>query len=60
MKGMKAVEFRIWSRSYAKHKGNFDALNKIRYSVRLLRAKQNTLDIFQYPLLPTDTKVKGK
>ena len=42
MKGMKAVEFRIWSRSYAKHKGNFDALNKIRDSVRLLRAKQNT------------------
>ena len=60
MKGMKAVEFRIWSRSYAKHKGNFDALNKIRDSVRLLRAKQNTLDIVQYPLLPTDTKVKGK
>ena len=60
MKGMKAVEFRIWSRSYAKHKGNFDALNKIRDSVRLLRAKQNTLDILQYPLLPTDTKVKGK
>lgn len=56
MKGMKAVEFRIWSRSYTKHKGNFDALNKIRDSVRLMREKQNTLDIFQYPL----PKEKGK
>jgi len=40
LKGMKAVEFRIWSRSYAKHKGNFYALNKIRSSVRLMREKK--------------------
>jgi hypothetical protein len=37
MKGMKAVEFRIWSRSYIKHKGNFDKLNKIRENIRVMR-----------------------
>lgn len=37
MKGMKAVEFRIWSRSYIKHKGDFQALTKIRNKVRLIR-----------------------
>ena len=37
-KGMKAVEFRIWSRSYIKHKGNFDELQKIRIIVRNLRS----------------------
>ena len=37
MKGMKAVEFRIWSRCYIKHKGKFDKLNKIRENVRAMR-----------------------
>lgn len=37
MKGMKAMEYRIWARSYVKHKGNFDKLNKIRENIRFLR-----------------------
>uniref|UniRef100_UPI0023F26224 homing endonuclease n=1 Tax=Leptographium procerum TaxID=100367 RepID=UPI0023F26224 len=37
MKGMKAVEFRIWARSYVKHKGDFDKLSKIRENVRAWR-----------------------
>lgn len=34
MKGMKSLEYRIWARSYVKHKGNFTQLNTI---LRLLR-----------------------
>lgn len=37
MKGIKAVEFRIWARSYVKHKGNYEKLNNIRENVRVLR-----------------------
>lgn len=37
-KGMKAVEFRIWARSYVKHKGNYEKLSKIREIVRNLRS----------------------
>ena len=37
MKGMKAVEFRIWSRSFVKYRGKFAELNKIRESVRVMR-----------------------
>ena len=37
-KGMKAVEFRIWSRSYVKHKGDFEKLYKIREIIRNLRS----------------------
>jgi len=29
MKGMKSVEYRIWARSYAKHKGNAAKLSEI-------------------------------
>jgi hypothetical protein len=39
MKGMKSVEYRIWSRSYIKYKGNFVKLNKIRDTIRKLRTK---------------------
>lgn len=39
MKGMKSVEYRIWSRSYTNDKGNFIALNKIRKNVRIMRTK---------------------
>lgn len=35
---MKAVEFRIWARSYVKHKGNLDKLQKIRIIIRNLRS----------------------
>jgi len=37
MKGMKTVEFRIWARSYVKHKGNYEKLKKIRDNVRVIR-----------------------
>ena len=37
MKGMKAVEFRIWSRSFVKHKGKFEELHKIRENIRVFR-----------------------
>ena len=37
-KGMKGVEFRIWARSYVKHKGKYEKLSKIRKLVRNLRS----------------------
>jgi hypothetical protein len=37
MKGIKAVEFRIWARSFVKHKGNFEELHKIRENIRVFR-----------------------
>ena len=39
MKGMKSLEYRIWSRSYRKYKGNYEKLNKIRTIIR--RIKKN-------------------
>ena len=45
MKGMKSVEYRIWSRSYVKHKGDFLALKKIRDTVRIMRKTYYNLDI---------------
>lgn len=48
MKGMKSLEYRIWARSYAKDKGNFLALNKIRNSVRVMKAKYITLNLTKY------------
>lgn len=38
MKGMKSVEFRIWARSYVKHKGNYEKLSNIREIIRNLRS----------------------
>jgi hypothetical protein len=43
MKGMKSVEYRIWSRSYVKHKGDFLSLNKIRNNVQIMKNKKYTL-----------------
>jgi hypothetical protein len=37
MKGVKSLEYRIWSRSYIKHKNNYDKLFKTRDLVRKLR-----------------------
>lgn len=37
MKGIKAVEFRIWARSYAKYKGQYVELHRIRENVRAFR-----------------------
>jgi hypothetical protein len=44
MKGMKSLEYRIWTRSYVKHKGDFVALKKIRNSVRIMKQKYSTLE----------------
>jgi hypothetical protein len=42
MKGMKSFEYRVWSRSYKKYKGNFIALNEIRNRIRYLaRSEKN-------------------
>lgn len=37
MKGIKAVEFRIWARSFVKYKGNHEKLQSIRENIRVLR-----------------------
>ena len=42
MKGMKSLEYRVWSRSYVKFKGNFIALNDIKNRVRLIRMSSRT------------------
>nr|AAC72264.1 COI i1 protein [Cyclocybe aegerita] len=43
MKGMKSIEYRIWSRAYVKHKGNFLALEKTRNLMRNMRSNRYTL-----------------
>jgi len=43
MKGMKSLEYRIWSRSYFKYKGDFESLTKIRTQMRDIRSKRYTL-----------------
>lgn len=37
MKGMKSVEYRIWARTYLKHKGNYARLQIIRQNMRVMR-----------------------
>ena len=37
MKGVKSLEYKIWSRSYIKYKGNYEKLSKIRDTVRKIR-----------------------
>jgi len=39
MKGMKAVEYRIWARSYYKDKGNYINLSKVRDILRKMKTK---------------------
>lgn len=39
MKSMKSLEYRIWARSYTKHKGDFDKLFIIRNILRKLKTK---------------------
>jgi hypothetical protein len=44
MKGMKALEFRIWARSFLKNKGDFEKLNevsKLIRNIRLIRLDNN-------------------
>lgn len=47
MKGMKSVEYRIWARSYYKHKGNYIKLVKIRDIIRNIRKKLLDISVFQ-------------
>lgn len=44
MKGMKSLEYRIWSRSYNNNKGDHDKLREIRNTVRKL--KKNLQEIY--------------
>ena len=48
MKGMKSVEYRIWARSYNKHKGNFEKLSVIKNIIRKLETK--LMEISDFPL----------
>jgi len=41
LKGMKSAEYRIWARSYIKHKGDYAALKKIQDRVRLMKKNNN-------------------
>lgn len=50
MKGMKSLEYRIWSRSYNKHKGDFMALDKIRNQVRTMKLNKYTLLDMNYKM----------
>ena len=47
MKGMKSVEYRIWARSYVKHKGNFSKLYSIRDIIRKLKTKLMEIKDFE-------------
>ena len=46
MKGMKSVEYKIWARSYVKHKGDFFELLKIRNLMRNLKKKLSDIKDF--------------
>lgn len=39
MKGMKSFEYRVWARSYIKHKGNYNKLANIRDNIRISKTK---------------------
>lgn len=39
MKGVKSLEYKIWSRSYVKHKGNYEKLSNIRDTIRKIRTQ---------------------
>ena len=41
--GMKSVEYRIWSRTYFKHKGNFEKLLNIQQQLRRIRNKHKEI-----------------
>ena len=34
MKGMKSFEYRVWARSYVKHKGDFTKLQEIKSKLK--------------------------
>lgn len=47
MKGMKSFEYRLWARSYNKHKGDFNKLHQIREIMRNTRKNLSGVDQFQ-------------
>jgi glucose uptake protein GlcU len=44
MKGLKSFEYRVWARSYVKHKGDFTKLNEIRNKIRIKKLDTNLLN----------------
>jgi hypothetical protein len=46
MKGMKAVEYQIWARSYYKDKGNYTNLSKVRDILRKMKTKLLDISYF--------------
>lgn len=48
MKGMKSVEYRIWARSYAKHKGDSPKLSEIRDILRKLKTRLLEISDFRH------------
>lgn len=48
MKGMKSVEYRIWARSYAKHKGDYFKLSEIRDIIRKLKTRLLEISDFNH------------
>nr|YP_010183834.1 hypothetical protein LI437_mgp35 [Coccidioides posadasii]QVG61957.1 hypothetical protein [Coccidioides posadasii] len=48
MKSMKSVEYRIWARSYTKHKGDFEKLFVIRNIIRKLKTKLMEINDFEF------------
>lgn len=47
MKGMKSFEYRVWARSYNKHKGNYNKLSSIRDNIRLAKTKLLEIPYFK-------------
>jgi hypothetical protein len=52
LKGMKSVEYRIWARSYNKHKGDFKSLDSIRNQMRTLRLQRSLEGSLRTPKEP--------
>ncbi len=44
---MKSVEYKIWAKSYGKHKGDFSKLSAIRDIIRKLKTKLMDIKDFQ-------------
>lgn len=53
MKGMKALEYKIWSKSFNKYKGNYIELNKVRDLMRKIRLIRLDKD---FHIKPNDIK----
>lgn len=48
MKGMKSFEYRVWSKSYNKYKGDFNKLEKIRDILRKVKTKLQNINQFKH------------